>query len=340
MAEKKPLTVAVTGPTGDIGRAYLRALDRARGVGRVLGMARRPFDPADQGLKKTEDRQGDILDRGALDELVAEADVVVHLAFVIMGGQEETRRINLEGSRNVFAAAAAAPSVERLVYTSSVAAYGFHEDNPLPLTEDLPPRGTEAHYYSAQKGELEGTLREELEGSGTEAYLFRPCIVAGGDALLLIENIPYVQVGERLPDTVRRLLGTVPLLKPVLPDPGVPFQLVHQDDVAAALVAATTGRGEPGTYNLAGEGELTMSDLARELGWHAVPVPELAVEATAELVSRLPFAPPQASWVNAFTVPVVMDTSKARRALRWKPKHDSRSVLRETVAAARARGLV
>ena len=93
-------------------------------------MARRPFDPAELGLRKTEYRQGDVLDRDAVDALVADADVVVHLAFIIMGGREESRRINLEGSANVFAAAAAQPRVQRLVYTSSVAAYGFHADNP------------------------------------------------------------------------------------------------------------------------------------------------------------------------------------------------------------------
>jgi len=131
----------VTGPTGDIGRAFLRACDRSRAVARVLGMARRPFDPAARGLRKTEYRQGDVLDREAVDALAAEADVVVHLAFIIMGGREESRRINLEGSGNVFAAAAAAPRVRRLVYTSSVAAYGFYSDNPRPLTEAVPPRG-------------------------------------------------------------------------------------------------------------------------------------------------------------------------------------------------------
>jgi UDP-glucose 4-epimerase len=140
------LTVAVTGPTGDIGRAFLRACDRSRSVGRVLGMARRPFDPASLGLRKTEYRRGDILDRAAVDALVAEADVVVHLAFIIMGGRQESRRINLEGSANVFAAAAAADRVSRLIYTSSVAAYGFHSDNPQPLTEDVPARGSDEHY--------------------------------------------------------------------------------------------------------------------------------------------------------------------------------------------------
>src|SRR3954470_24596255 len=105
------LTVAVTGPTGELGRAFLRALERRRDVGRVLGMARRPFDPEALGLRKTEYRRGDVLDRAAVDALVADADVVVHLAFIIMGGLQESRRINLEGSRNVFAAAAAAERV-------------------------------------------------------------------------------------------------------------------------------------------------------------------------------------------------------------------------------------
>ena len=93
-------------------------------------MARRPFDPASMGWERTTYVQGDILDRGAVDELVAGADVVVHLAFIIFGDARETRRTNLEGSRNVFAATAAAGAT-RLVYTSSVAAYGFHAGQPV-----------------------------------------------------------------------------------------------------------------------------------------------------------------------------------------------------------------
>src|SRR5690348_4081736 len=93
------LTVAVTGPTGDIGRSLLRSLERSDEVGRILAMARSPFDPSAHGLTRTEYRQGDVLDRTAIDELVDGADVVVHLAFLIVGGLGETERINLEGSR-------------------------------------------------------------------------------------------------------------------------------------------------------------------------------------------------------------------------------------------------
>jgi nucleoside-diphosphate-sugar epimerase len=330
------LTVAVTGPTGEIGKSFISALERAPEVERVIGMARRPFDLGAQGWEKTEYRRGDILDREAVGALVEGADVVVHLAFVIVAGRGESREVNLAGSRNVFEAAVDA-GAKRLVYTSSVAAYGFHRDLPQPLTEDEPVRGTARHPYSAHKAEVEAELNEALAGSATEAYVFRPCIVAGPRATLLLEMIPLLTLGQKLPGPVRWALGKAPSLRPVLPDPGVPFQLVHHDDVAAALCAAVIGQGEPGVYNLAGPGQLTVSDIAHELGWHAVPAPQLAVGVAAEAVAPLlPLLPAEAAWIEAVRRPVLMDTSRARRKLHWLPHHDARETLRETVAAVRA----
>jgi UDP-glucose 4-epimerase len=262
----------------------------------------------------------------------------VHLAFVIVAGSDESEEVNLRGSRNVFQAAIRA-GAKRLVYASSVAAYGFHEDNPSPLTEDVPARGTERHPYSHHKARVESVLREVIAAQPIDAYVFRPCIVAGPDALMMIEQIPYVRIGEKLPGALRSLFDSVAILKPVIPDPGVPFQLVHHDDVASALRAAVVGRGAPGTYNLAGPGEVTMSDLARELGWYSVPVPELAVDAAAQVVARVPFLPDEATWVEAARTPVLMSTVKARRELGWRPKHDARETLHATVEAARRDGL-
>ena len=329
----------MTGPTGEIGRAVVGALERSPEVGRVLGMARRPFDPAAQGWKKVSYRRGDVLNRDAVADLVKDADVVVHLAFMIMGGPQETSAVNMDGSRNVFEATVSA-GVKRLIYASSVAAYGFHGGNPQPLTEEVPALGTASHYYSAQKAEVEAILGEVLRGSSTAAYVLRPCIVGGPDAPLLIDSLPYTQLSERLPGAVLRLLDGVPILKPVLPDPGVPFQLVHHDDVASAMRAAVLGRGAPGIYNLAGAGELTVKQLAEELGWYSIPVPELAVDAVAEMIGRLSFLPAQAQWIAAFREPMIMDVSKARRELRWRPKHDALQTLRETIAAERLDRLV
>ena len=328
-----PLTVAVTGPTGEIGKPFIRALDRHKDVSKIVGMARRPFDPASEGWKKVEYRRGDVLDRASVDALCEGADVVVHLAFIIVAGSADSERINLEGSRNVFEAAVAA-GAKRLVYASSVAAYGFPELDRR-ITEDDPAAGNERHPYSHHKAEVEAVLGDVLDDAQIDAYLFRPCIVAGPDAPLLINSLPYVKLGERLPDAVRALFDQVPVLKPVLPDPGVPFQLVHHDDVATALRAAVLGRGTPGAYNLAGDGELTVSDIADALGWYSVPLPDIAVDAAAEVVARVPFLPDEATWVEALRRPTLMDTAKARRELGWRPKHDALDTLRETVAAAR-----
>jgi UDP-glucose 4-epimerase len=333
------LTVAVTGPTGDIGRAAVRALEQAPEVERIVGMARRPFDPADLGWERAEYRQGDVLDRESVDALVEGADVVVHLAFIIFGDHEETREINLRGSRNVFEAAVAA-GASRLVYTSSVAAYGFHPENPQPLTEDVPPRGTEGFYYSAQKAELEGLLDELVAGTEIETYVLRPCIVAGSDATTLIDEIVDMMSLNGALAPFQRMLQSLPVVAPVLPDPGVPFQLVHHDDVATAVRSAALGRGAPGIYNLAVEETVTTSDIAAALGWRSLPIPSLAVDAATSVLTNAPLVPARAGWINAFSVPVVMDTSRARDQLGWTPEHGARATLGETVEAARAEGTI
>jgi len=165
------LAVAVTGPTGEIGISTVEALERDPAVDRIVGMARRPFDPAAHGWTKTTYQQGDILDRKAVDALVAEVDVVIHLAFVIMGSREESARINLAGTRNVFEATVAAQRPRRLVYTSSVAAYGYHSDNPVPITEDVPPRGSPERCSYVKRppfGAIDCEFGRRCEGHGRQ----------------------------------------------------------------------------------------------------------------------------------------------------------------------------
>ncbi len=336
MAAQDGLTVAVTGPTGDLGIALVSALERSRGVKRIVGMARRPFDPADVGWKKTEYREGDVRDSDSVRDALKGADVVVHLAFAILTASDATRAVNVDGSRTVFEATVAS-GAQRLCYASSVAAYGFHADNPDWLTEDVPPRGTREHFYSQQKAEVEAVLAEVLKGKRkTGAYVFRPCVVAGPRAQMLLDELPYVRLSDAMPDAVVRLLSAMPALKPVIPDPGTRFQLVHEDDVASAFVAGVLGKGPPGAYNLAGAGTLRISDLARALGWYSIPIPELAVEATAEVIARLPVSPPQLSWIHSVRKEVLMKTERAKRELKWRPRHSSRATLTELVAAHRA----
>jgi UDP-glucose 4-epimerase len=326
------LSVAVTGPTGEIGISAVSALERDAAVERIVGMARRPFDVATRGWTKTEYRQGDILDRAAVDALVADVDVVVHLAYVIMASREESRRINLAGTRNVFEATAAATRPIRLVYTSSAAAYGYYSDNPSPLTEDVPSRGSSEHYYSEQKAECEAVLREVTEGSDLEVYVLRPCIVAGPRATALADSMPWRHVRQMLPSVLRGTADAITGLLPLLPDPGVRLQLVHHDDVAAAIALATHGAGVPGAYNLAGDGEVSFSEVAEATGTHGLRVPHVTATAVSAVLARLPAVPAIAEWVHAARSSVVMDTSRAKTVLGWHPKYTSRQTLDELAA--------
>src|ERR687886_915929 len=180
-----PLTVAVTGPTGTFGSGLVPLLQADDRIGRVIGIARRPFDPAERGWTKMEYRRGDVRDPEALREAFAGADVVVHLAFMITGNapRSTTRAINVDGTLNVFRAAADA-GAQRFVYASSVAAYGWHADNPELIGEEWPVRPAARLFYAQEKAELEHLLQEESAAHPDLAlFLLRPSFVVGPHSL-------------------------------------------------------------------------------------------------------------------------------------------------------------
>ncbi len=267
------LTVAVTGPTGEIGIPAVDALEASPEVERVVGMARRSFDPASYGWVKTEYRRGDIL----------------------------------------------------------------VPDNPQPLTEAVPTRGSDEHYYSQQKAECEELLTQATAGADLGVYVLRPCIVAGPQATALADAMPWRQVADRLPAMVRTALARVPGIRTVVPDPGNELQLVHHDDVATAIAAAALGRGEPGAYNLAAEGTVTFGDVASCLGARPVPVPRTAAVLASNVVARLPWVPATAEWIHVARTPVLMDTTRAKALLGWTPQHTSAETLASMAETLRLR---
>jgi nucleoside-diphosphate-sugar epimerase len=239
-------------------------------------------------------------------------------------------RVNLEGTRNVFEATVAAERPRRLVYTSSVAAYGYYSDNPVPLTEDVAARGSAEHYYSEQKAACEALLADITKDSSLEVFVLRPCVVAGPNATALADAMPWNQ----LPGPMRAVVKAIPILKPVVPDPGYPLQLVHHDDVAAAIALAATTPAPPGVYNIAGDGVVTVTDVARALGGRPVRVPAVAATAASAAISRVPRVPSMLEWLHTARTSMVMDTTKARTQLGWRPLHSSAETLEALAAGA------
>src|SRR5918998_5917551 len=189
---KSELTVAVTGPTGTFGYGLMPLLQADDRIARIVGIARRPFDPSSEGWTKMEYRQGDVRDPATLEEAFAGVDVVVHLAFMITGNasRETIRAINVEGTLNTYRAAAAA-GARRFVYASSVAAYGFHRDNPVGMDEDWPVRPAAHLFYAQEKAEIERLLREEAaDHPELDLSLLRPPIVLGPHTLGANDVLP------------------------------------------------------------------------------------------------------------------------------------------------------
>jgi nucleoside-diphosphate-sugar epimerase len=328
---ERKLTVAVTGPTGTLGLGLIPLLQADDRVERITGIARRPFDPAAHGWTRMEYRRGDVRDPRALRDAFGQADVVVHLAFLVTGAAsgEAIRSINVEGTLNAFRAAAVA-GARRFVYASSVAAYGFHPDNPIGMTEDWPVRPAARLFYAREKAELERVLQAEAatRPPGPVLYLLRPSIVVGPHTVGAKDLLPgpLAPLGRRLASRAGRLPLPLPVLVPALP-----LQLVHEADVGQALLGCVAAAGPAGAYNIAADGIITAADIARELGMLPLPVPAGPAQFAALVMARLPFLPPMAQWVEAASHPAIMDTTRAKQELGWAPRFTALEALRDTL---------
>ena len=92
--------------------------------------------------------------------------------------------------------------------------------------------------------------------------------------------------------------------------PALPFQFVHEEDVGRALLQCVVAAGPPGAYNIAADGILAGTDVAREFGLLALPLPAAPVQIAARAVTAIPFLLPVAEWVEAASHPAIMDTTR------------------------------
>jgi nucleoside-diphosphate-sugar epimerase len=338
MPKTTDLTVAVTGPTGTFGFGFVPLLESDSRIRRVVGIARRPFDPSEHGWTKLEYRQGDVRDASAMAQAFEGADVVVHLAFLVAGGASEqtTRDINLGGTINAFRAAASA-NAQRFVYASSVAAYGFHADNPIGMTEEWPVRPATHLFYAQEKAELERLLTAEAERHPVTAlYRLRPPVVLGPHTIGAKSFVP-----RPVARTAGRIVAQLQRspVHPPAPASDLPMQFVHEADVGRALLQCVVGAGPPGAYNVSGDGVVTVAEVVREAGFWPVPVPSRLFRLGANAIAALPTVPFTArltQWAEAATHPAIMDTSKAKSELGWKPEYTSLEALREALRHAAA----
>jgi UDP-glucose 4-epimerase len=318
------MRVVVTGATGNVGTAVLRALDTESRVHEIVAVARRA---PGRRLGRADFVSADVTtDR--LEPIFTGADVVIHLAWLIQPGRDETvtRAVNVEGSRRVFGAAAAA-GVPSLVYASSVGAYSVGPKDRL-VDESWPTEGISTSFYSRHKAMVEREL-DRLAAAHPRMRLVRvrPGLIFQRSAATEIRRL---FAGPLLPTTLLRSR-----LAPFSPAvPRLRFQAVHADDVADAYRRAALA-DVSGPFNIAADPVIGTAELSRLLDARPVRVPAGVLRAGAAATFWLRLQPAEPGWVDmALGVPL-MSTERAREELHWSPQHSSLEAIGELISGMR-----
>jgi len=241
---------------------------------------------------------------------------VVHLAGVVDPVPDVglMARVNVEGNRHVLDAAASV-GARRIVRISSATVYGAWANNPVPLTEDASLRPNPHFSPAVQGAEVERLLGEwRADHPDVTVTTLRSAPVVGPGA-------------ERLP--ARILLGRPPLR---VRGAAMPVQVVHVDDLAAALALAAT-RDLPGVYNVAADGWLDASDAREMIPRSAVPaLPAEALERMLDRTWELGLGDVPPGVVPYLTHPWVIANDKLKAA-GWVPTHTNVDAINEAVAS-------
>jgi nucleoside-diphosphate-sugar epimerase/putative sterol carrier protein len=294
------MKIAVTGGSGELGTLVLRRLVADRKVKEVVSLDRRPPLVASPKLRAV---TADVRDPG-LERHFEGAAGLVHLAFLVAAfpGRAEFDSINVGGSQNVFRAAAKA-GVPRIVYASSIAAYGVVPGHPIPIVEETPRVRQPDFAYSSNKYDVEAFLDEfEKEHPEIAIARLRPCILVGAR---MEHPLGFSLKRRRIPDT------------------GQAFPVVWDEDVADAAILCLE-KGARGAFNTVAEEVMSAADLAPLCGMKLLRSPARPLRAWARfspLLARAGLAMPlDPSWVEKGSVPMIATSEKARRELGWKPR--------------------
>lgn len=324
------MKVVIIGASGNIGSALIRELashDHTRDG--IVGVARRipEVTPHATELASVRWESADVA-RDDLDPILAGADVVVHLAWLVQPSHhpDVTWQTNAVGTRRVLDAAAR-QGVSAVIVNSSSAAYS-PSDGP-PVDESWPTDGPSSASYVREKVYVERLLDIfELEHPAIRVVRLRPAFVFQRSAATHQRRL---FAGPLLP---ARLLD--PRLIPILPVPrGLRFQTVHAGDLARALVAAIE-RPVSGAFNITTDDVLDRDTLAEVFSAKALDVAPGIARHTVGAAWRLRAVAAPGDLFDALMRLPVMSAARARAELDWQPHHSGRQALEALLEGVRS----
>jgi UDP-glucose 4-epimerase len=316
--------VLVTGVSHDLGGRFARTIAADPEVDRVIGV---DMVPPSQDLGEVRFVRADIRNP-VIAKVIAgdDVDTVVHTSVVPtsrLGGRVSTKEHNVIGTMQLLAACQRAPGLERLVVKSSSEVYGSTSRDPAMFTEDMPAKRLPSGGFAKDVLEVEGYVRGFARR--------RPDVT-----VTMLRNAPTLSPSSRSPLAQYFRLNPVP--KVVGFD--ARLQLLHHDDLVRALHHATLA-GVHGTFNVAGDGVLVMSQALRRLGRTTVPIPRFALSAVGSVARQTRLGPTDldADQLAFLTYGRGLDTTRMRDVLGFAPTYSSEQVVAELAAALPPRTL-
>ncbi|WP_460701118.1 NAD-dependent epimerase/dehydratase family protein [Nocardia thraciensis] len=323
-----PKVVLVTGASRFFGGNVVARLAADPTVERIVAVdARMPGRELLRRMGRAEFVRADIrnpLIRKVIDG--NEVDTVVHPAVLSRppsgGGRAVMKDFNVLGAMQLLAVCQKAPSVRRVVVRSSSAVYGCSAKDPAKFTEEMSARTPPSGWFARDMIEVEGFVRGLARR--------RP------DIATAILRFPPI-VGPRL---ARR--GVQYFRSPVTPtilgrDPRL--QLLHEEDSIAALAhAALAAPG--GTFNVAGDGALALSQALRRAGRIELPVPFAVFRSVGRSVMGPVMREFTAEQIDYFHFGCGLDTTRMRAELGFQPRWTTVQAFDDFVGGAALRPVI
>jgi UDP-glucose 4-epimerase len=315
--------VLVTGVSRDVGGRFARRLAAEPSVERVIGV---DLAPPRLDLGPVAFVRADIRNP-VIAKVIAgqDVDTVVHMSVHAVpdrgssGSSSAVKEHNVIGSMQLLAACQRAPGLERLVVKSSTAVYGSSSRDPAMFTEDMGAKKLPRSGYPKDVLEVEGYVRGFARR--------RPDVSV---TMLRAANAVGPGISSPLTDYFR-----LPVIPTIL-GYDARLQLLHEEDLLGVLRHATL-EGPHGTFNVAGDGVLMLSQAVRRLGRPTVPVPPFALSGAASLTSQAGVRGLSGDLTELLTFGRGVDTTRMRTVLGFEPVHTTSTAFADFARSLGAR---
>jgi UDP-glucose 4-epimerase len=303
--------ILVTGVSRDLGRRFARAAAADPAVDRVIGVDAVPprGDIGDVSFVRA-DIRNPVIAKVIVKE---DVDTVVHMSVISTpgsaGGRNTMKELNVIGTMQLLAACQKAPGLRTLVVKSTTTVYGASSRDPAMFTEDMEPRRAPRAGYAKDVAEVESYVRGFARR--------RPDVRV---TLLRAANVIGPRVTSPLTSYFR-----LPVIPTVLGhDPRLQF--LHERDLLDVLRHATLTE-VAGTFNVAGDGIVMLSQAVRRLQRPTIPLPPFAVGSVGSALRSARLADFSPEQLGLLTYGRGVDTTRMRTHLGFEPAYSSAEAL-------------